>query len=548
MLDAIYQNGKIYTLRKDGECFSAIGIKDGKIAFVGDAEEAKQYEATQIFNLNGRTMIPGMGDSHLHFYAYCQTLTQVNLAGCRSKKEAFAKLREKAEHTPPGEWIRGANFDQTKWEDSADELPTRWELDEISRLHPIVIKRVCLHTAVANSMALELAGVNQNYSADAGGSVEREADGTPNGILREQLTKIFDEIIPDALNDEKLKAKLMAQELKKMASMGMTMMHTYAAEIWRYFEDIEVYDRLDAQNLLPIRVSIYSDRFENLEDNLPEKTDADKPYQKTKMGGYKLFCDGSLGSRSAALLQPYTDDPNAEGIIVEDRQSLEKKMYAAAERGIQSAVHAIGDKAMDMVISAMEETLKRLKSEGQSDEEIAKRRPFRLIHAQMSTPELIQRMKKIPLIIDIQPSFLESDRHWILDRIGAERFQHAYPWETYLREGLLLTGGSDCPVEDFNPLRGIYNCLTHPNPEERLSIYEAVCLFSKNIPYATGDEKMMGTIEVGKFADLTILDKDIFHMPVDEILKIRVEKTLLAGETTWSCMGCQKSNMHKKEK
>ncbi len=535
MLDAIYQNGKIYTLRKEGECFSAIGIKGGKIAFVGDAEEAKRYEAAQIFDLNGRTMIPGMGDSHLHFYAYCQTLTQVNLADCKSKKEAFAKLKEKAEHTPQGEWIRGANFDQTKWEDSADELPTRWELDEISRQHPIVIKRVCLHTAVANSMALELAGVDENYSADAGGSVEREADGTPNGVLREQLTKVFDEIAPDALRDETLKKRFMAQELRRMASMGMTMMHTYAAEIWRYIEDSDVYRQLDACGLLPVRVTIYSDRMEGLKGNAAKGADGNKPHAKVKIGGYKLFCDGSLGSRSAALLQPYTDAPDTKGMVVEDTQSLTEKMYTAAQSGIQSAVHAIGDRALDMVLTAMEETIKQLKTDGWTDEKIAEK-PFRLIHAQMSTPELIQRMKKIPLIIDIQPSFLESDRYWILDRIGPERFQHAYPWHTYQKEGLMLTGGSDCPVEDFNPLRGIYNCLVHPNPAERLRIYEAVCLFSKNIPYAVGDEKRTGTLEVGKFADAAILDKDIFQVPADEILKIRVEKTLLAGEATWDRM------------
>ncbi len=535
MLDAIYQNGKIYTLRKEGECFSAIGIKDGKIAFVGDVEEAKKYEAVQVFDLNGSIMIPGMGDSHLHFYAYCQTLTQVNLADCRSKKEAFTKLREKAEHTPQGEWIRGANFDQTKWEDCADELPTRWELDEISRQHPIVIKRVCLHTAVANSRALELAGVDQNYIADAGGSVEREEDGTPNGVLREQLTKVFDEIAPDALRDERLKKQIMVQELRRMASMGMTMMHTYAAEIWRYIEDIDVYRQLDTCDLLPVRVTIYSDRMEGLKGDTVKGADTNDSHSKVKMGGYKLFCDGSLGSRSAALLQPYTDAPDTRGMIVEDTKSLTRKMYNAAQNEIQSAVHAIGDRALDVVLTAMEETIERLKTAGWTDKKIAAK-PFRLIHAQMSTPELIQRMKKIPLIVDIQPSFLESDRYWILDRIGPERFRHAYPWKTYQREGLLLTGGSDCPVETFDPLRGIYNCLTHPNPAERLSIYEAICLFSKNISYATGDEKRMGTIEVGKFADAVILDRDIFHVPADEILNIRVQKTLLAGKATWDCM------------
>ena len=536
MLDALYRNGKIYTLREEGECFEAVGIKDGKIAFLGTNAEAESQKATETFDMNGKTMIPGMGDSHMHFYAYCQTFTQVNLSDCKSKKEAFEMLRARAAETPKGEWIRGANFDQTKWTDCEDVLPTRWELDEISTDHPIVIKRVCLHMVVANSKALEIAGIDKDYVPDAGGSVDREPDGTPNGVLREQLTKIFDDIIPDPLDDDKLKKEIMARELKTMASMGNTMMHTYAAEIWHYFEDIEDYKDLDANGQLPLRVAIYSDHFETLDGNLPEWFDASNPYQKVKMGGYKLFCDGSLGSRSAALMEPYSDDPSTMGIIVETEESLEQKMKAAAKKNIQVAVHAIGDRAMDIVITAMEKTYEELKASGQTDEEIASKRPFRLIHAQMSTPELVKRMAKLPLIVDAQPTFVQADRHWIIERIGPERVKYAYPWKTYENNGILVTGGSDSPVETFNPLVGIYNAIAHPNESERLTPYEAVCVFSKNIPYATCDEDLYGTIEIGKFADVAILDKDIFHTAVDEILQIKVMKTLLAGKETWSCM------------
>lgn len=533
MLDLLFTNGRIYTLAEEGDCCQSIGVKDGKIAFVGTDAEAKTLRATRSIDLEGKTMIPGMGDSHMHFYAYCQTLTQVNLGNCTSKKEMLQKLKEVAEKTPKGRWIRGANFDQSKWKDCADRLPTRHDLDEVSKDHPIVIKRVCLHTAVANTKALVLAGIDHRDSDGPGGVIEREANGMPNGILREQLIKIFDEMIPDPLNDYATKMKIMAKELQHMASLGMTMMHTYAAEIWKYVEDVNIYDQLDRENALPLRVFVYTDLLSTLEKESPiQANDEGDPHKKTQLSGFKLFCDGSLGSRSAALYEGYTDDPENVGILVDNYESMTEKMYRAALQGIQCAIHAIGDRALDIVLSAIESTMMKLEEASISQSQIEKK-PFRLIHAQMATDHLIKRMKKLPIIIDVQPSFLETDRYWVKERIGETRFQKAYPWKTYIRNGMMLTGGSDAPVESFNPLAGIYNCMTHLNPAERLSAYESVCLFSKNLPYATGDAQWVGTLEVGKFADLVVLSRDIFNIPAAEILDIKIERTLLAGKETW---------------
>lgn len=543
-LDRLLVNGDIHTLKTEDDRAQALGIKNGKLVFVGsDAEAKEKFEAKETIDLQGKTVVPGMGDSHMHFYAFCQTLTTVDLGTCTTKAEVIEKLRAKAAVTPEGQWIRGSNFDQSKWTDTDDRLPVRQDLDQASTKHPIVIKRVCLHTAVANTAALEKAGIGRDYAAGPGGTVEREADGYPNGILREQLTKIFDELIPDPMNDPKVKREIMVRQLKDMASLGLTMMHTYAADIWKYIEDIKVYEALDGEGLLPLRVTVYLDKLEKLEGQ-PAVTDAQRadPNRKAQLGGYKLFCDGSLGSRSAALYEPYADDPSTSGIVVEDLEALERKMLKATREGIQCATHAIGDRALDIVVTAIEHTVETLREEGWSEEKLTKH-PFRIIHAQLATDELIARMMKLPLVLDIQPSFFLTDMHWVEDRVGPDRMKNGYLWQTYQENGLLLTGGSDSPVESYNPLPGIYSAVTRKDlkgwpeggmqPEEKMSVYDALCMFSKNVPYATGDEKYTGTLEVGKFADLAVLDRDIFTIPEDDILNVKVDRTLLAGRDTW---------------
>ena len=546
-LDRLLLNGAIHTMRNEAEVVEALGIQAGKIVFAGsDAEALTRYEADDTIDLARKTVIPGLGDSHMHFYAVCQALTTVDLGGCTSKAEAIARLQNKAAETPKGEWIRGSNFDQSKWDDGEDRLPTRHDLDLASTEHPIVIKRACLHTAVANTAALVRAGIGKGYPAGPGGEIEIEADGYPNGILREQLTNIFDALIPDPLSDPELKRKIMASQLQKMASLGMTTMHTYAAEIWKYFEDVDVYAQLDQQGLLPLRVTVYQDRLEKLEGKLAGGREGQKVSSaKVCLGGYKLFCDGSLGSRSAALYEPYADAPEALGIVVEDQQSLESKMLRASRQGIQCAVHAIGDRALDMVVTAVEHTIACLFAEGWTQERIAALPPFRIIHAQLATPELIARMAVLPVVLDVQPVFFLTDMHWVQERLGSERMKNGYLWRTYRKNGLLLTGGSDAPVESCAPMPAIYSAVTRTDlegwpkggmqPEEKLSVYEALCLFSKNIPYAVGGEVCTGTLEVGKFADLAVLDRDIFAIPPEEILQVQVLRTMLAGKDTWKC-------------
>lgn len=539
----IFVNGKIYTMVSPEDQVEALCVKDGIIVYTGTTKEVlERYDADQIVDLHGKTMLPGMGDSHMHFFAYCQSQTSVDLGGCRTKEEVIAKLAAKAAETPKGEWVRGSNFDESKWLAENDRLPTKADLDKASTEHPIVMKRVCLHTAVVNSMALEKADIGKDFVFGPGGLVELDKDGMPNGVLREQATKIYDELIPDPAKVPEIKEKILKSALAEAASVGLTTVHTYAAEIWKYTEDFDDYLKLDREGALPLRVVIYLDTLYR-KPYLTRRQMAD-PFRKVSYGGFKIFSDGSLGSRSAKLLEPYSDDPETDGILVQTQEELNASMLAAYEMGLQPSTHAIGDKGLDCVLNAIEYTLQASREHGMTEAEQKTRDPFRIIHAQMATDEMIERMKKLPVVLDLQPVFLETDMHWVAERVGPQRAAYSYRWNTYQKAGLILTGGSDCPVEPFSPWLNLYTAVARRDfegrpkgghqPEEKLSVYDALCLFTKNLHYAAGQEEFLGTLEPGKFADLVVIDRNIFTIPEEDIKNIQVEKTYLAGKEVYS--------------
>lgn len=542
-LDILLTNGLCYTMEEEGHFVEAIGIKDGFIRFAGSSEAAKALDAKEVIDLDGKTVIPGMADAHMHMYAHCQNLALVDLQGARSMDDMIARLKEKAAKTPKGHWIKGVNFDQSKFIEN--RFPTKIDLDQVSNEHPIVIKRCCLHAVVANSLALEMAGVTKGYEGGSGGIVEVNASGEPNGILREQSTKIFDEIIPDPLADEAEKLKMMDLVFKDMSSKGITGIHTYAAKIWRYDEDIELYRAIDQEGRLPVRVTVCMDDL--FEPEVLTEQDKANPNRLVQYGAYKLFTDGSLGSRSAALQAPYSDEPENKGFLVASQEALNEKVKIAYRKGLQPAIHAIGDAALDMTLTSIENCLETMRLEGMTEEEMAKRLPFRIIHVQMLDVSLLERMKKLPVILDIQPIFLCTDMNWIEDRIGAGRMRYAYAWKTLWDEGFIQTGGSDCPVESYDPMVGVYAAVTRKNlegqpkagfyPEEKLSVYEALALFTKNVHFATGQSKVLGTLSCGKFADLVVLSENPFEIEPDYLLQIQVLKTFVAGKQVYAVEG-----------
>jgi len=535
MLDKLFINGEIYSMKKEGEKFESLGVKDGKITFLGTDEEGKNISSKELIDLKGKMMIPGMADAHLHLYAYCQNLTFVDLSKVHNINEMINLMKEKVKNVKKGDWVKGVNFDQSKWKEN--RFPTLEEMNSISKDNPVIIKRCCLHAVVANSRALEIAGIGKNYQAGSGGIVELDKNGMPNGILREQSTKVFDDILPDPLKDIEVQKKIMQDVLNDMSSKGITTIHTYAAKIWQYNEDINIYKNFEKEGKLPLRVTVCIDEL--FEPEILTKEKLNNPYRKVQLGAYKIFSDGSMGSRSAALKKPYSDDPQNSGFMLFTQEELNNKILTGYEHGLQPAIHAIGDRALDMTLAAIEHTLKTTKEKGMTDEEQKNRLPFRIIHVQMIDDDLLERMKKLPLVLDIQPIFLCTDLHWIEDRIGKERLKGSFALKTMEKAGLIQTGGSDCPVETYEPLKGIYAAVTRQDmegyptegflPEERLSVYEALCMYTKNVPYATGQESVLGTLEIGKFADLTVLEKNLFKIDKKEIKDIKVEQTYVAG-------------------
>mgnify|MGYP000902317861 FL=1 len=535
MLDKLFINGEIYSMKKEGEKFQSLGVKDGKITFLGTDEEAKNVTSKELIDLKGKMMIPGMADAHLHLYAYCQNLTFVDLSKVHNINEMINLMKEKVKNVKKGDWVKGVNFDQSKWKEN--RFPTLEEMDSISKDNPVIIKRCCLHAVVANSKALKIAGIGKNYQAGSGGIVELDKDSMPNGILREQSTKVFDDILPDPLKDIEVQKKIMQDVLNDMSSKGITTIHTYAAKIWQYNEDINIYKNFEKEGKLPLRVTVCIDEL--FEPEILTKEKLNNPYRKVQLGAYKIFSDGSMGSRSAALKKPYSDDPQNSGFMLFTQEELNNKILTGYEHGLQPAIHAIGDRALDMTLAAIEYTLKTTKEKGMTDEEQKNRLPFRIIHVQMIDDDLLKRMKKLPLVLDIQPIFLCTDLHWIEDRIGKERLKGSFALKTMEKAGLIQTGGSDCPVETYEPLKGIYAAVTRQDmegypiegflPEERLSVYEALCMYTKNVPYATGQESVLGTLEIGKFADLTVLEKNLFKIDKKEIKDVKVEQTYVAG-------------------
>ena len=535
MLDKLFINGEIYSMKKEGEKFQSLGVKDGKIIFLGTDEEGKNISSKELIDLKGKMMIPGMADAHLHLYAYCQNLTFVDLSKVHNINEMISLMKEKIKNVKKGDWVKGVNFDQSKWKEN--RFPTLEEMNSISKDNPVIIKRCCLHAVVANSKALEIVGIGKNYQAGSGGIVELDKNGMPNGILREQSTKVFDDILPDPLKDIEVQKKIMQDVLNDMSSKGITTIHTYAAKIWQYNEDINIYKNFEKEGKLPLRVTVCIDEL--FEPEILTKEKLNNPYRKVQLGAYKIFSDGSMGSRSAALKKPYSDDPQNSGFMLFTQEELNNKILTGYEHGLQPAIHAIGDRALDMTLSAIEHTLKTTKEKGMTDEEQKNRLPFRIIHVQMIDDDLLERMKKLPLVLDIQPIFLCTDLHWIEDRIGKERLKGSFALKTMENAGLIQTGGSDCPVETYEPLKGIYAAVTRQDmegyptegflPEERLSVYEALCMYTKNVHYATGQESVLGTLEIGKFADLTVLEKNLFKIDKKEIKDVKVEQTYVAG-------------------
>ena len=516
--DLVLTNGNVLTMNPSKPRAQAIAVKDDKIVEVGTDKEIKTWigKDTKIINLEEKTVVPGFIDTHVHITGFGKSLKQIDLRGVGSIKEMQEKLKSCAQKTPKGRWILGRGWDQDILIEK--RYPTRWDLDKFSSNNPVIFTRVCGHICVANSQALESAGITRETTSPPAGQIDNDLKtGEPTGILRENAMDLVGEVKPETSEEELMEACSLA--CQKAVEAGLTSVHWLISSP----AEIRVIQKLREQNKLPLRVYIMVS-VKLLDHLIDLGLHTGFGDSRVRIGSVKIFSDGSLGARTAALFQPYHDEPTVKGMILYTQKKLNTLVMKAHKAGFQLAIHAIGDRAVDMVLTALEKALK---------EAPKKNHRHRIEHASVLNGRLIQRMKKLKVIAAVQPHFVVSD-FWVANRVGPARARWVYPFKTLIQEGILTTGGSDCPVEPIDPLLGIWAAVAREAfPEERITVDDALRLYTVNAAYASFEEDVKGSIDVGKLADLVVLSREPHEIPPNEIRDVKVEMTIVGGKVVY---------------
>lgn len=519
--EVIYTNARFYPL--DGALpFTALAVAGDRIIATGSTEELTASHPTcPVVDLGGSTVLPGLIDSHLHLTWLGFFLRQVDMNGTKSIAELQERLRQHAAGLGPDEWIRGGGWEQGAFAEG--RYPTRQDLDAVEPNRPVVLDRVCYHALVCNSKALELAGITRDTVPPADGEIRRDAAGEPTGILTESACSLVTRLEPEPTFAQKKEAFLRAQERANQA--GLTSCHT------NDYGMLEVIQEIRREGRLTMRV--YLDQTMSLDQVEATQHLTGFGDEWLRIGSVKMFQDGSLGARTAALWEPYSDDvehPDNRGLLMQSQEQLDALVMAAHRKGMQVAIHAIGDRAVDSALDAIE---KALRAYPRADHR------HRIVHLQIINPRIIARFKELGVVADVQPRFVNSDPVWAELRVGPERSATSYPWKSLLDAGVHCAGGSDCPVEPLDPLLGIYAAVTRARmdgtprdgwlPEQRLSVEQSVALFSRYAAYVSFEENLKGTLTVGKLADFTVLDRDPFAVEPLAIKDIGVAMTVVGG-------------------
>ncbi|MBN2185150.1 MAG: amidohydrolase [Candidatus Krumholzibacteriota bacterium] len=528
-VDSIFFNGKIYTMNEKRPIAEAIAIGGGRVIAAGGTEELMSLcgAESKKYDLKGLTVIPGLVDAHAHFNGYALGRSSVDLNGTASFAEVTSMVAVRIGEMAEGEWVKGRGWDQNDWKVS--KYPEKEELDKVSADNPVFLVRVCGHAALANSAALELAGIDRNTPDPPGGRVVRSDCGEPSGILIDEAIELVREKIPSPSRDEK--KRLYTAAAGECLAAGLTGIH----EMGISEETGSIYRELYSEGSLPIRLTVYYLHNEkNLERLLGEGRMRGFADNHFEVAGVKFFIDGSLGARSAALLDDYSDDPGNRGILVMEPDELYRQVLKCHRMGFPAAIHAIGDRGNRIVLDQLEKT-----RSADGDYEMRDR----IEHAQILSPGDIGRFHELGVIPSMQFTHCTSDMPWVEKRLGPDRIKGAYAWRSLVLSGCRIPGGSDFPVESIDPLLGIYAAVTRMDLEgnpaggwnsgERLNIDEAVKAFTLDAAWAVHQEADRGSLEEGKLADFVILSDDIMNIPHGDIPAIDIIATILGGDIVY---------------
>jgi predicted amidohydrolase YtcJ len=533
--DIVFKNGNVYTVDAKAPRAQAIAVTKDRIVFVGSNADAQKFVGpkTRVVDLKGSTVLPGFADAHQHLSGVGFREMNLNLEGTTSLEDFLAKVKARVDQAKPGEWVTGRGWIETHWKPPV--FPTRWDLDKVAPNNPVILGRADGHGSVANSAALNLGGIDKNTPNPFGGEISKDKQsGEPNGMLLDAAQGLVRRRIPPTSTADAERAVVLG--VKRNIELGWTQIQDAGGS----YNDVEIFKKLYAAGTIKLRI------YKAVHGPGPSATRLLN--EGPTIGAFdnrftfrtiKVVSDGALGSRGAALLGPYSDASDTSGFLTVKTEDLRPMLIEALRKGIQIETHAIGDRANRYILDEYETALKAVPA---SERKVADPR-WRVEHAQIINPADIPRFAKLGIIPSMQPSHAIGDLHFAPSRLGIPRLAGSYAWETFIKSGVVIAGGSDAPVERGEPMIEFYAAIARKDqkgfsgdgwhPEEAVSRADALKMFTLWPAYAAFEEKLRGSIEVGKLADLTILSADIMTIPAPEILKTRNVMTVINGEIVY---------------
>src|SRR3984893_10127025 len=524
-------HGRISTNDPQHPWAQAFAVRDGKITCIGTLShvtlECAAGEApARTVDLHDKFVMPGFNDAHVHLGYAGAGMLAVRLYGAASVDELKKRVAASVASHKPGEWITGAGWDHTLWPEK--QFPNKWELDDVAPNNPVMLTHVSGHVAVANSLALKLAELSSSSPNPTGGELERTSAGELTGMLKEDpAMTLVNSRIPDPTPEQRRKGITLV--LTDLAQSGVTSVQDNSE-----WDDFQTYKLLKEDGKLTVRITEWLHFTEPLNDLQNKRAQGGTTDPWLKTGALKFVADGALGSRTAAMLDPYSDDAKTTGILIMEPDKLKTLAIERDKAGFQINIHAIGDRTNHVVLDVFEAVAK---ANGRRD------RRDRIEHAQVIAPDDLPRFAKLKVIASMQPSHQTTDMRWAESRVGPGRIKGAYAWATLEKSGARLAFGTDYPIEVISPFRGLYACVTRQlpdgtpsggwQPQEKISLQDCISAYTSGAAYAEFEEGKKGELKVGEYADFIVLSNDLTKVPPSDYVKTQVLRTVAGGRTVY---------------